>query len=428
MREHACDVLVVGAGPAGLAAAATAAEGGAHVVVVDENPSAGGQIWRSEMARGPRPETSAMAARALARGARFLTGTTVFDTAGANRLFAVDDVGPMMLHAERLILALGATERFLPFPGWTLPGVLGVGGLQALAKNGLEIAHRRIAVAGSGPLLLAVAAWLEQHGARVLGVFEQAPKARVVRFGLGLWRHPRKLAQAVGLLRGLHRVPRYHDAWPLRAEGNTHVEQATFVVGGSTRPLQVDYLACAFGLVPNIGLGALLGCEIAGGRIVVDALQRTSIAEVLCVGESTGIGGVDCALAEGVVAGHVASGHHDRACAACPRRDREREFGEALGRAYALRQELRGLPSPETLICRCEDVPWSAVAAADDMRDAKLKTRAGMGPCQGRVCGGALEFLKRWPRDTVRPPLIPITLGELAEVGAAQPTTEDQAK
>ncbi|NNG17632.1 MAG: FAD-dependent oxidoreductase [Gemmatimonadales bacterium] len=428
MRELACDVLVIGAGPAGLAAAATAAEGGSRVVVVDENPEAGGQIWRSAMVHGPHPETSALAARALARGARFLTGATVVDAAGANTLFAVDGAGPIMLRAGRLVLALGATERFLPFPGWTLPGVFGVGGLQALAKNGLEIGNRTIAVAGSGPLLLAVAAWLEQHGAHVLGVFEQAPKASVVRFGLGLWRHPRKLAQAVALLRVLRQVPRHHDAWPLRAEGDGYVERVTFSVSGSERTLQVDYLACAFGLAPTTGLGALLGCDIAGGGIVVDALQHTSIPEVLCAGESTGIGGVDCALAEGVVAGHVASGHDDRARAACRRRDRERGFAETLGQAYALRHELRGLPSPETIICRCEDVPWSVVAESDDVRDAKLKTRAGMGPCQGRVCGGALEFLKRWPRDSVRPPLIPITLGELAEVGAALNRTEDQTR
>ena len=428
MREVACDVLVIGAGPAGLAAAATAAEGGARVAVVDENSTAGGQIWRPETAHGPRPETSAMVERALVQEVRFLTGTTVFDAAGAGTLFAVNGGGLMMLRAEHVVLALGATERFLPFPGWTLPGVFGVGGLQALAKNGLEIANRRIVVAGSGPLLLAVAAWLKQHGARVLGIFEQAPKANVVRFGLGLWRHPRKLAQAVGLLGALRRVPRHHDAWPLSAEGDGRVERVTFAVRGSERTLQVDYLACGFGLAPTTGLAALLGCSISEGRVVVDDLQRTSIAGVLCAGESTGIGGVECALAEGVVAGHVASGHGDRARDACRRRDREREFAKTLAGAYTLRQELRGLPSPETTICRCEDVPWSAVAESDDGRDAKLKTRTGMGPCQGRVCGSALEFLKRWPRDSVRPPLIPVTLGELTEVGAAWTTTEGHTR
>lgn len=428
MRELACDVLVIGAGPAGLAAAATAAEGGARVVVIDENPEAGGQIWRPEPARGPRPETKTLVERALAREARFLPGTTVFNATGAGTLFAVNGDGLMMLRAEHLVLALGAAERFLPFPGWTLPGVFGVGGLQALAKNGFAIANRRIAIAGTGPLLLAVAAWLEQHGARVQGIFEQAPKANVVCFGLGLWRYPRKLAQGVGLLGTLRRVPRHHDAWPLRAEGDGHVERVTFSVSGTERTLRVDYLACAFGLVPTTGLAALLGCSIAGGRVVVDALQRTSVAGVLCAGESTGIGGMDAALAEGVVAGHVASGHDDRARGACRRRDRERRFAEALERAYVLRQELRGLPSPDTIVCRCEDVPWSAVAEYDDVRDAKLKTRAGMGPCQGRVCGTALEFLKRWPRDSVRPPLIPVTLGEMAEVGAARTTTEDRTR
>ncbi|HSM18293.1 MAG TPA: FAD/NAD(P)-binding oxidoreductase, partial [Gemmatimonadales bacterium] len=342
-------------------------------------------------------------------------------------LFAVNDHGPVVLRTQRVVLALGATERQLPFPGWTLPGVFGLGGLQALGKNGLDVSNRCIAVAGSGPLLLAVAAWLQRRGAKVLGVFEQAPKEDVVRFGRGLWRHPAKLIQAARLSGSLFRVPRYHDAWPVRAEGREQVERLVLSVAGRELALEVDYVACAFGFAPVTGLAALLGCALADARVRVDGFQRTNVEGVLCAGESTGIAGADCARAEGVVAGHMAAGREDLARTASRWRDRERRFGAALERTFALRDELRALPTTDTIVCRCEDVVWSALVSREDERDAKLQTRAGMGPCQGRVCGMALEFLKGWPRSRVRPPLIPVTMDVLAEVGAARRRQEEPA-
>ncbi len=424
MREASCDVLVIGAGPAGLAAAAAASDDGADVLVVDENPTPGGQIWRAARDTGMPTEARGPFTRATQGGARFLFGVTAFDAAG-HTVYALDGKGPLALRAERVVLALGATERLLPFPGWTLPGVFGVGGLQALGKNGLEVQGRRIAVAGSGPLLLAVAAWLAEHGAHVLGVFEQAPKARVLNFGLGLWRYPAKLAQGARLAHALRRVPRAYDAWPLRALGRTRIEQVVLSIAGRPTTLDVDYFACAFGLAPVTGLAALLGCAIDGGRVRVDELQRTTLDGVFCAGESTGIAGADCARAEGAVAGHAAAGREDRALAARRRSHRERRFGQVLEHTFRLRDELRTLPGPDTVVCRCEDVTWEALMARDDERDAKLQTRAGMGPCQGRVCGAALEFLKHWPRTKVRPPLIPVPLDVLVRTGAVANQREE---
>jgi NADPH-dependent 2,4-dienoyl-CoA reductase/sulfur reductase-like enzyme len=427
MHECVSEVLVIGAGPAGLAAAAAAAADGADVLVVDENARPGGQIWRAERDTGVRSEAGELVALAMSHGARFLSGTAVFDAASGPTLFAVNGQRPLVLRTQRVVLALGATERQLPFPGWTLPGVFGVGGLQALGKNGMDVSNRRIAVAGSGPLLLAVAAWLERHDAKVLGVFEQAPKADVMRFGRGLWRHPAKLMQAVHLSGSLVRVPRHHDAWPVRAEGRAHVERLVVSVGGRELTLGVDYVACAFGFAPVTGLAALLGCAIDDAGVQVDGLQRTNVEGVLCAGESTGIAGADCARAEGVVAGHMAAGREDLACTACRWRDRARRFGTALERTFALRDELRSLATTDTIVCRCEDVPWSMLVSREDERDAKLQTRVGMGPCQGRVCGAALAFLKGWPRSRVRPPLIPVTMDVLAEVGAARHRLEEPA-
>lgn len=416
MREVHCEVLVVGAGPAGLAAAATAAAGGADVLVVDENPQVGGQIWRAEAGRRTGRAARGWIDAALARGARFLAGVTVFDAPHPPILSALDRTGTVLrLAAERTVLATGATERFLPFPGWTLPGVFGAGGLQAMVKSGMAVAGERVVVAGSGPLLIAVAAFLKARGARVLGVFEQAPRRTVRRFGAGLVRHPTKLVEALGLLARLRGVPILHDALPVRAEGSSRLEHVVLTAGGSEHRVETDLLACGFGLVPAVGLARLCGCAVEQGKVVVDALQRTSVPHVFAAGEAHGIGGVDVAVAAGRVAGHAAVGREDLARAASGRLRRARRFGDALETAYLLRDELRDLPQDDTVVCRCEAVTFGTVRVHRTARQAKLATRCGMGLCQGRVCGPALEFLCGFGRDSVRPPLVPVPSRALAD-------------
>lgn len=417
MRREVFDVLVVGAGPAGLAATAAAAEDGARVGVVDAEERAGGQIWRAASGRAV-PRAAALAARATEHGARFLHGTTVFDAPGAGRWTVLDERGALELRAASTVLAPGAVERFLPFPGWTLPGVCGAGGLQALVKGGLDVAGARVVVAGSGPLLVAVAVFLRAQGAQVLGLFEQAPRARVAHFALGLLHRHAKLVQALELAAGLQGVPQHFDAWPLRAEGRGGLERVVLRTRAGEIALDCDWLACGFGLAPSTELARLAGCAIEEGAVRVDELQRTSTAGLWCAGEGTGIGGVDLALAEGEIAGHAAAGFDERARTLCARRDGERDFARELEAAFALRGELRGLCTPDTLVCRCEDVPWAALQNRADAREAKLLSRCGMGACQGRVCGPALEFLCGWTRDRVRPPLVPVPLGVLVEAGA----------
>jgi NADPH-dependent 2,4-dienoyl-CoA reductase/sulfur reductase-like enzyme len=426
MAEHQTDILVIGAGPAGLAAAASAAMTfrGQKVHVLDENRHAGGQIWRADRRKGSPSPAQRFVRSALRGGACFHTGVTVFDAGfaadGRVVVRALDAHGVVSTWtADRCVLATGATERFLPFPGWTLPGVFGVGGLQALVKGGLPVAGERIVIAGSGPLLLAVADSLRKKGARVLGVFEQAPRAALLRFGAGLWRHPAKALQALGLAARLSRTRVMQDAFVVRAHGEDRVSSVTIRVGGREETVETDLLACGFGLVPSFQIASLLGCRIDGDRVVVDELQRTSIegeisARVLCAGETAGIGGVDAAIAEGRVAGLLAAGQTSLARRAARKARRERRFARELDHAFQLRPELRTLPDPETIVCRCEDVPFGALAAADDLRHAKLQTRCGMGPCQGRVCGPALTFLTGAARDRVRPPLIPVPVSALA--------------
>lgn len=388
------DVLVIGAGPAGLAAARAAASCGVQVALVDDNPAPGGQIWRGMSV--PLPN------------ARLICGARVVAAPAPNRLTFETYDDSFDLGYRALVLATGARERFLPFPGWTLPHVIGAGGLQALAKSGMAVAGKRIVVAGSGPLLLAVADYLRRHGAHIALVAEQTDSAALNRFGLTLARHPAKLVQAARLRFGQRYLT---SCWPVSAEPGA----VTLRRASRTWTERCDYLACAFGLVPNVELPTLLGCGAE-----VDDLQRTRTPGIYATGEVTGIGGLDKSEVEGEIAGYAAAGQPGRAGPLFPRRARHRRFAQALERTFALREELKSLATPETLICRCEDLPLARLRPYATWREAKLQTRCGMGPCQGRICGPAVEFLLNWKSDSIRPPLFPARISSLT---AAPPNT-----
>jgi D-hydroxyproline dehydrogenase subunit alpha len=406
MPDSVFDVLVVGAGPAGLAAARRAAESGARVVVLDDNPAPGGQIWRA----GAEPA-------AWITGYEVINGAWVIAAPAAGRLTVETLSSEFEIAYRTLILATGARERFLPFPGWTLPNVMGAGGLQALAKSGMPVEGKRVVVAGSGPLLLAVARYLRTHGARVLLIAEQADRAALARFGASLASHPAKLRQAIELRARLMGVRCVTGCWPVSAEGSGRLESVTLRRGAKTWSERCDYLACGFGLIPNTELAEMLGCRIGASGVAVDDDQQTTMPGVFCAGEATGIGGLDLALVEGEIAGYAATGRSREASSRFALRQRHRRFAAAFEKAFALRDELRSLPAEETLVCRCEDVSYGRIRAFSGWREAKLHTRCGMGPCQGRVCGGAVEFLMGWQSESVRPPLFPARVESLARSG-----------
>jgi NADPH-dependent 2,4-dienoyl-CoA reductase/sulfur reductase-like enzyme len=192
--------------------------------------------------------------------------------------------------------------------------------------------------------------------------------------------------------------------------------------GSKTWTEPCDYLACGFGLIPNVELGALLGCLMTDSGVQVDEYQQTSVPGVFCAGEATGIGGLELSLVEGEIAGYAAAGRLEAAQALFGIRARHARFATALDRAFALRPELKRLPQDDTLVCRCEDVTFGRVRSCSNWRDAKLQTRCGMGPCQARVCGGAIEFLLGWKPESVRPPVFPARIKSLtraSEVPAA---------
>ncbi|MEP7269896.1 MAG: FAD-dependent oxidoreductase [Acidobacteriota bacterium] len=415
--RHDYDVVVIGAGPAGLSSAWTAAEGGASVAIIDDNESGGGQIWRGDARATRSREEHAWLHRIAAANVEFLTGTRVFDLPSPGTIFAETTTGTLEIGYRSLIIAAGARERFLPFPGWTLPNVCGAGGLQALVKSGLPIKGKRVVVAGTGPLLLAVADYLKKRGARVQLVAEQVPMSRLSRFGLALLSSMSKVTQALGLLKRLAGTPMRFGCWVTEARGEERLERVTFSDGKKTTIVECDYLALGFHLVPNVEVAALSGCHLNHGAVVVDELQRTSVGDIYSAGESTGIGGLELALIEGQIAGYAATGLIDRARKLFGTRARLRKFSDLLDRTFALREELKALATSETIICRCEDVKWNQLLEHSSWRGAKLHTRCGMGPCQGRICGPAVSFLLDWDVTSVRPPIFPARMDSLTAIG-----------
>lgn len=419
------DLIVAGAGPGGIAAATVGGEAGLRVCLLDDNRTPGGQIWR-----GFRADT----ARRYPHGDQFLSwtdrlrqtdcelwsGWQVTDHPAANLLRVERESESRDVAFRKLIIATGARERFLPFPGWTLSGVTGVGGLQALVKAGLDPRGKRVVVAGSGPLLLAIAAGLADSGATILAIYEQAPFSRLLRFGFTLAGHPQKLGEGARYRRRLRLVPYRSGCWITHAEGSECVERVMVTNGRKQWIHECDWLAYGFHLVPNLELPRLLGCSIVDGYVAVDPLRQSSIPGVACIGELTGIGGLDKALVEGQIAAFVAAGQELKARALEPRLKRMQGFARNLDRAFALRDELRALPTPATLVCRCEDVSFAQLKECASWREAKLHTRCGMGPCQGRICGTSTEFLMGWKLTGMRPPVFPATVSTVgAKVDSA---------
>jgi len=409
----AYDVVIAGAGPAGLAAAWRAASNGSSVAVIDDNPSAGGQIWRGEEPTRSSSEARVWFERIRSVNIRFIRGARIFQQTQPGKLLAETATGVIELACRNLILATGARERFLPFPGWTLPNVMGAGGLQALAKTGLTITGKRIVLAGSGPLLLAVAAYLREHGANVLLIAEQASASRLARFGTSLIATS-KVAQARELKRKLKGIRYFTGCWPVAAHGNEKLASITLQRGNKRWQVECDYLACGFHLVPNLELAELLGCRIENGAVSVDEFQQTSVPQIYAAGEATGIGGLELSLTEGEIAGLSAAGRHDEMRTLVSARTKQKKFARILNETFALRDELKQLVASDTIVCRCEDVSFAKLQAHESWRAAKLQVRCGMGPCQGRVCGPAAEFLLGWKVESVRPPVFPVRVESLA--------------
>jgi thioredoxin reductase len=419
------DVAIVGAGPAGMAAAIAVARAGLIAVVLDEGHRAGGQIFRQLPAgfahpAGTLPEPPSHGAghelleRIARTSVRIERLATVWD-AKPGRLWFEQDGRSRLLRCRAILLATGAYDRCVPFPGWTLPGVITAGACQVLVRGFAVKPGSRALVAGSGPLLLPTITALLSAGVEVAGALEASPRTARRSAAFALLRSRSKLREAAYYGRLLLRR-RVHLQWGMTvfaAEGEGRVRRA--IVGAvdregrpqpdTARKIDVDLVCAGFGLIPSIELGLLLGCEAqhrearGGWHLRTDANAATSVAGVWAAGEVAGIGGSDVAIAEGQLAGAAilhalrgapVSGGLLRA------RARARRSADALLSAFAPLPGLAGLCREDTVVCRCEDVRAGELRAAAalhgfDVRGIKMGTRAGMGPCQGRICGPCLQ-------------------------------------
>ncbi len=460
-------LVVVGGGPAGVAAATEAARAGLRCLLVDEAPALGGQIYRQ-----PPREFSIDAAGRLGRdhrrGGRLLgefarvadrvevrSGTSVLDIVdGPAVVCASPGGGTQRLAAERVVLATGAYDRPVPFPGWTLPGVLTAGGAQALMKTMRVRPGDRALVAGTGPLLLVVANQLHHAGVRVTAVLEAGRSAFTPAMLARAWRQWGLLGDGSRYRLGLLRagIPIRYNHAVFAAHGDGELRSVTYgpVAASDWRPdrtrqtrVDVDLLVAGFGFVPSTELCELAGCRMdyaprLGGWVPVrDAMMRTTAAGIFAVGDGAGVAGVLAAVDEGRVAGITAA---EQGGAITPEQARRRRrdplrrlrlmagVRAALDEISSVRPGLCELATAPTVVCRCEEVTRAEVRAAveegaRDLQAVKLLTRLGMGACQARNCGPSAAVLLsaqtgRPPQDAgrinPRPPVRPVTLGTLA--------------
>jgi glycine/D-amino acid oxidase-like deaminating enzyme len=458
--EKPCDVLVIGAGPAGLAAAIAAAEAGATVVALDERDAPGGQYLKplasSHAHAAPDRQFrqgAALRERAVAAGVVFAFGATVWGAFAPDEVAALVGGENIVFRPRRLILAAGAHERPVPIPGWTLPGVMTTGCLQTLARANRVSPGDSVVIAGNGPLNLQLACELVEGGVRVAAVLEAAPKP-----GPAAWRQALRLAASAPdlawdgarYLATLKRagVPIIWGARPLSAEGEGRF--AALQAETPAGPLRIEAAALALnlGFQPETGLARALGSahrfEASGlGRLetVTDEDGRTSLPSVFAIGDGAQVGGARIALARGRLAGLAAArdlrpgvaedGASRRALA------RAVAFQDALWRFFAVPEFDVAAIADTTLVCRCEEVTAGALraecaAGAASVGALKKATRAGMGRCQGRMCGatvarfagGGDEALWAAPRAPLKPvPALALAMErpEWAEGPAADP-------
>jgi len=459
------ELVILGAGPGGLAAAVDAARAGVSVTLLDENPKPGGQIFR-QFRDGFQVTNPSMLGHDFVRGHQLLSefdrvrdrveildNSVVWALSEGNELAFYRGDDSYSVRYKKMVIAAGAYDRPVPFPGWTLPGVFTAGGAQSLVKTQRVLPGGNFLLAGTGPLQLALANQITNAGGRVVAITEAGRVENwfgLIRGALGQWR---LLGDAVHYLYGVRKagIPLWRNHIVVEARGHGQVEEAVVAeVDKNWRPkpgtyhtVKVDTLCVGYGFVPSVELTRLAECEhryepLLGGWIPVrnDRMQ-TTVPDVYAVGDCTGIAGSLVAIEEGRIAGLGAArrlGHLTSMEARgrmAPSRQRLaglQRLREVLDRISVPRPGLYELAKDDTIVCRCEEITLGEVKAAladgaTDMKEVKRMTRMGMGNCQGRMCGPAMQEIiareKGLSPDRIgylnpRPPVRPIPLGVLA--------------
>ncbi|MFD2237148.1 NAD(P)/FAD-dependent oxidoreductase [Aureimonas populi] len=449
------DLVVIGAGPAGMAAATLAAEGGASTLLVDENAAPGGQIYRGigatplqrrELLGEDYWKGEALTKAFAASKAAYFPRASVWQLSPDLELGISSGGRTAVVQARRVVMATGAMERPFPVKGWTLPGVMTAGAAQILLKTSGLAADGKVVLAGSGPLLWLIAAQYLESGKRFEAILDTTPGSN---WAGALADLPRFLASPY-LAKGLRLMAKVRrkarvltGVTALEALGSGRLSGVRYTRGGKTREIEADHLFLHQGVVPNINMASASGCELdfdprqLAWKPKLDEWGRTSVAGISVAGDGAEIAGAEAAAERGRIAGldalaalgRISAAERDRRAgpvrAVLSRYDRGRAF---LDRLYQPAQHFR-VAGDDTLACRCEEVTGGqirdAVKALNITGPNQLKSflRCGMGPCQGRLCGLTVSETIAEARcvsaETVgyyrlRAPVKPITLAELA--------------
>ena len=447
-------VIVLGGGPAGLNAAKYAANSGCEVGLIDAGTRLGGQYWRhtgheefDQTVHHNFDQGSLLMDAVLANPRITIhSDTTIWSVSIINDEIVLRTKDGAFI-TQRLIIATGAYDRTLPFPGWDLPGVMTPGAAQSLLKGQGVLAGKRVVVAGTGPFLLPVASGLSNHGASLVGLLEASGKYSWAKNSLELLRNPAKAVEGLGYLLELRRgkvALRFRQAVVAAHAGADGTLESVTIANidsawqiRSTYKLSCDVVAVGWGFTADTAIASSLGLtlevdEEGAVTVVVDddqcATQSNNAIQIYAAGELTGIGGSDLALVEGAIAGLAVADSTSDLKALKKRRNKLHRFAKALTKVYPVLPGWKSWLSEETTICRCEEISYSDINAAredfdaHDARSIKLLTRCGMGLCQGRICGRAIaDLMNSTPQErinaTTRPILSPITLGEVAQEG-----------
>ena len=453
------DLVILGTGPAGMAAATTALEYGITPVVIDEQPAAGGQIYRALESTPVRDRRilgeDYWSGESLIKGLKdpqidYRPATTVWQLTRQREIGLLHDDKAEMICARHIILATGAMERPMPIPGWTLPGVMTAGSGQILLKSAGAVPQAPVVLAGCGPLLLLLATQYLRAGVEIAAILDTTPRNRyraALKHIPGALRNASTLLKGVGLLRELRRAGVRHikGVSALRAEGSGQLERVLWKQQGVDKwqALETPTLLLHQGVIPNTQITRAVDChhewdeQQLSWRPRLNEWLNTDIPGIAVAGDGGGIVGAKAADMQGQLAGLGAALALDKLTLANST-ERAQPIRKALARDTAIRPFLDvlyrpakqwRLPDDDTLACRCEEVTGGEIRRMAEMgclgpNQTKSFTRCGMGPCQGRMCGITVsELLADANQQSVeetgyyrlRPPFKPITLGQLAK-------------